>query len=523
MGGTGATLEASDLSRYAAVLAVNADRAAVGLPPMTFDRFDSEFGWRNNLDAAREKLTFDFLSRKARHQLRNPKTQEFMEERGNLDLDIPGFGGGETSRAHIGTDPASGPDMDPFNWSDQVSPVKYTEARKIPRSPTVKVSPVTRLTGNDAITALQDAGFDPEITKRWAHRGVVFRVEEPGRRNPAFVFVAHADGMTQLKTLEERNAAEEAKERLALLKQELAGKVSLKSKVAAAQIELDKANAALAAREQVVRAVYGYGGNETIGKWEQGLAEEAGAALSADVEQWPPWKVVKNGNPLPIMLEFDESQLVKEGQNDIRKTDFAITHTGSDTLILTIDRTQYRRPSKSIEVISPGFMMPTEAESVGTRTIPHEGGHLQDGGTILNDKKQKVLHPWDSQNEVFDEFLTKLRGIVDSTYGNSGRKSPITGEARREQYAEMMALSRERPEFLTREQRVAVDAFRSVFMLMYQTRSEQPNQAWVNANLAWMEVVLAAGTGNASPLPNPSKFYEQPSKVTKPSGFKLPW
>ena len=389
---------------------VNVDRAAVGLVPITQNLYETEFGLRHNLDAARKKLTFDFLSRKAKGQLRKPDTQEFMKERANLD--IPGFGGDDEDRARITGDVA--PRLEHARNLPMAAKTKKGQNRPVVRtrkpSTTPVVEPIRMVHGDEAEKLLIDAGVDKDEAALVALKNAVFT-----RGNGKFVSVPHQKGIIDDDISIEEEVIYAIEQQITIMNQYISvaqaagmSTIQLRSDLLGYQNEVQKRRTDT---QNLKNAMALTPGAEGTTKDQQEMAHDALNTLEIAANKLPEWRRADDdGNQRWFRAHLDVRKLAdsEEAGNSIR--DGNVMNLNPDIYYVQLST-----------LMDP--TMPTNLKIVGRYAINHELGHMTDGseewGSVTRPdvweaaKATGMMTPYGSSNlfegyaEAFTSWLAR--------------------------------------------------------------------------------------------------------------------
>lgn len=519
------TVQVIDPSLYAAALAVNADRAALGLAPIPINELDqalTEFGRiSKGLNRFKDWVKGQITNPEFEKKIKRGEGGRFARKfRGDLDL---GDGAGKVPRIDLDAVNITGKDtLGEGGWRDQPGLERGRPASSPPSKEMIEVD-----MDND-LQQLRDAGFTDKQIGRWKGRGKVYRADTGDDIPPIYTFIAHPDAMVEAGSSLHRRDYDKAAERLAALRKEKAkgnNSPDIDQRIAAAEQALARADAALAARIERVEAAYGSG--TEISDWDKDVAEELAALTADSVRRY----YRPEHRTQPFMIELDETQLIRPTAVLHKNRDNpGLTETKRKQLeeeakqwspfnamqglfieginlnqtdrgnIISVNRVSARAPIKG--TLYEKRMAPSGAETIGQDFIRHEPGHGADiRGT-----------GWASDNGTFKSFMQQTRELFPKGYMNDNP---------REWFAEMfkvMASGGGNP-----QQQLAALAFRNMFILNPSYgRPITPPTNWVTLNQKWLQNALAAQAAGKPipPLPNPDLKKAFAKKVPKLPGFK---
>lgn len=413
-------------------------------------------------------------------------------------LDLPGMGDGPRGRltapaAHLdphGQETPTGPAGPRFHVRSSVKPGselrRHPDIDKSKPAPPYEAVPVERLTTEESRPALAAAGWSEKRIKEIVGRGVVYQVQ--AGRNPAFVFIANPDAMVATKTDPQRNAHRAALHAMKEYEDENSVRLhfgfpeeaehfkQLKLAVAEKRAALDGAVAAY-------QAVFGVGGDEAVGDWEDGIAREAGSLLAGRLAVLPPWRREGwDGKPSRFMVQFDETKLMVQRRANDPDSDKAVngnTERGHEMMML--DRALWRISMDEAKAMKMevGDMMSSGRQTFGHNLFAHEFAHLLD--TTNEDD------PWHSAQ--FGALWAALKAAgARSVYGDTNA---------REMFAEVLASVDEKPNTL-------IGFLMRNFLMMKSRRPDHPPPGWEAAHIKWLHESISAVEAGRRPGKLPS-------------------
>jgi hypothetical protein len=335
------------------------------------------------------KLDFDFLSEKAKKQLRDVKGQ-FRDMRGRLRPGPPE----RTAPPHRGaqgvTNLFRGPSRPVHNqWVERSHIGPEAERPTIPAADVAarRDDPVQRLGGKDAEKALVRAGIPKEAAKYYARRGQVFT-----RDGATFAWAPSRDEAEVLRR--ERQARERlnaAQRRLDALESDQARSREKDEEVRAMRRVVDD----LAQGHDEVRDQAGRLGSPEASEADAATAEAVLKTLEWGLQEVPPWRTeTPDGKRRPFMAVVSADMLVNGESSG---------ETVPGGYYMVVD------PHTSDEDLKhdqeAGWSMAVDAESSLEYTVIHELGHLLD--TSDHSDPMSTRHPgnrdlWEASIAVGD-------------------------------------------------------------------------------------------------------------------------
>lgn len=476
------TIQPVDLEWYAAVLAVNADRAALGLPALPYtDDFLTEFGVLGRIkDWVKGQITNPEFEKKIKRGIGGRFARKF---RGDLDLEDAVD---KTPRIHL----------DAVN-ARQVGKGKHLKPGRPEGSPTTKL---TRIDIAKSRKELRGAGFTDQQIARWEGRGAIYRADTGTDIPPVYTFIASPKAMIEAGSAIQRNAVEKKKAKIQEIEKNIkknGGTPEEHQELAHARNELAELRNELESRVQQLEKAYQMGRDDDVSAWDEDVSAEMAAILAESIRKSYPEHLKKPGNK-GFIVELDEAQLIKtvagNKESETKTKNPAERYQGLfiDGInnghtdrgnIINIDRNVARMPRQA--GIYPSFLAPSGAETLGQDIMRHEPGH---GADMRNS-------PWESRQPQFKSFIEATRKLFHHQYMKNNQ---------REWFAEMYKVANTGAG--NPQQQLAARAFRNMFMLGTGTqRPTTPPANWVNLNEQWLQKALQAqAAGNPiPPLPNP--------------------
>lgn len=508
-----------DLAFHAALLTINMDLAARGLPllqidPAELDTIDTELG----------------LKKWIKGQINNPKFEALIERDllGRFARKIRARITPEERkpRVHLRRDQEP-PAVDPLTSGQPATP-ELQRRRKLPEAK------MQRLSSDEAIKQLQDMGLSEGTATRRARGGNVYKIESP-TGNPVFFYIASPRQMVENRTqhqlakvvaanraIEAFDRHKESKiKRLRNLKHNGKPKHSKEEIVSILVAERGKLQAEYNQAEReykdaVRRAERAFGKtSDGISARDETKAAQIADLLLTELDELPEWqRVGPDGRPKGYLLQFDESRLVTTPSGVI-DYHFLERHAEADPSgrksmgvseqkreIITFNRARvYEKPS-----YDDGHWIPAGKSTAVEHTVPHEFGHTIDGRDT----------PWSSEKPEFRKFRETTLKAQPGAYAETNP---------REWFAEMYTLSRANPWQLDDRQRIIAAAFRNMFLLNEDVRPPKPGRNWTQANEQWLAAALAALSAGRPlpPLPDAADFFKDFRRPPPKKRVPAPW